>query len=149
MIDHISILLVLRIFTGHNEVVAKVMFLLVSVILSTGGSASVQKYPPPPGKEAPPGRKHPPEGSTPRRKHPWEGSTPPPRRKHPLEGSTPRKEAPPPPGIRSMSGRYASYWNAFLFMIYANDLCLLLRVISTSMQRKFFSIGLVWPFQDV
>ena len=23
---------------------------------------------------------------------------------------------PPPPGIRSMSGRYASYWNAFLFV---------------------------------
>ena len=36
----------------------------------------------------------------------WEGGTP-------QEGSTPPKEA--PPGIRSMSGPYASYWNAFLF----------------------------------
>ena len=61
--------------TGRNEVVAKVMFLHVCVILFTGGSASASD--PPPGRRPP----------------------------H-------RKEA--PPGIRSMSGRYASYWNAFL-----------------------------------
>ena len=61
------------IITGRNEVVAKVMFLLVSVILFIGGSASVHAGIPPPA----------PEGST-------------------------------PTGIRSMSGRYASYWNAFL-----------------------------------
>ena len=51
--------------TGRNEVVAKVMFLLVSVILSTGGAASVHaRIPPPgrrpPGKEAPPKKKSPP-----------------------------------------------------------------------------------------
>ena len=55
------------IFTSRNEVVAKVMFLLVSVILLTGGSASVHA-----GKEAPPRKEAP----------PWEGSTPlAPRRK--------------------------------------------------------------------
>ena len=46
------------IFTGRNEVVAKVMFLLVSVILSTGGE-SVSKRPllprRPPCKGEPPG----------------------------------------------------------------------------------------------
>ena len=59
------------------------MFLLVSVILSTGGSPSVHAGIP----------HHPP------------GSTPP-------EAHTPREAD---YGIRSMSGRYASYWNAFLF----------------------------------
>ena len=39
-------------------------------------------------------------------------------RKHPggWEAVHAEKEAPPEGGIRSMSGRYASYWNAFLFM---------------------------------
>ena len=96
-----------RLFTSRNEVVAKVMFLLVCVIRFTGrGSASVHAgIPPhPPGRRHPPGRKHPP-----RRKHP-------PGKEAPPEGSSPpRKEA--PPGIRSMRGRYASYWNAFLFHI--------------------------------
>ena len=76
--------------TGRNEVVAKVIFLHLSVILFTGGgSASVHAgIPPPPGKHTPPGSTHP---------------------------------APPPEadsGIRSMSGQYASYWNAFLFWKY-------------------------------
>ena len=35
----------------------------------------------------------------------------PPGSRHPLREQAPQ---PPPPGIRSMSGRYASYWNAFL-----------------------------------
>ena len=39
------------------------------------------------------------------------GIPPPP----PGGGTPPGKEA--PPGIRSMSGRYASYWNAFLFLL--------------------------------
>ena len=66
------------------------MFLLVSVILFTGGSASVHAGIPPP-----------------------------------LEAGTPsqgRRQTPPPtPGIRSMSGRYASYWNAFLFQIFLQE----------------------------
>ena len=97
---------------------AKVMFLQASVILLTGGmSASVHAGIP----------------------HPQEGGTPPPQgRRH-----SPRKEAPPtlppspketppegdPPGIRSMSGRYASYWNAFFYILdsmhsFPNTLCL-------------------------
>ena len=122
-----------QIFTGRNEVMAKVMFLLMSVILLMGGLPQYmlgrkhlprerstplgRKHPPrkeaSPGKEAPPmGRKHP---SPMERKHPpgkeaphWKGSTP-------WEGSTPQEGSTPPP-IRSMSGRYASYWNAFLFI---------------------------------
>ena len=71
------------IITGHNEVVAKVMFLQVSVILSTeGGSASVHVGIPPPKRQTPP------------------------RRQTPQEAGS---------GIWSMSGRYASYWDAFLF----------------------------------
>ena len=61
-------------FTGRNEVVAKVMFLLVSVILSTGGgSASVHTgmLPPSPRRRHPPKRRHPP-----RRRHPPVKETP-------------------------------------------------------------------------
>ena len=51
------------VFTGRNEVVAKVMFLLVCVILFTRGGGLPQCS----GKEAPPGKEapHPREGSTP------------------------------------------------------------------------------------
>ena len=94
--------------TGCNEVVTKVMFLLVSVILLTGGSASVHAGIPPPLREACAPRKH---------ASPWEASTPP-EACTPLQKQAPsRKHAHPhPPGIPSMNGRYASYWNAFLFM---------------------------------
>ena len=99
-----------------------------------------QKGDPPEGD--PPGRRHPPEGGTPGKETPWkktplpqegdfpEGGTPlegdptgketAPRRRHPPERRPPRRRTPPeggtPPGIRSMSGRYASYWNALLFL---------------------------------
>ena len=72
----VRILLECFLTTGRNEVVAKVIFLHLFVILFTGGgesvSASVHAGIPPP----------PPRPDTPR--------------------------------IRSTSGRYASYWNAFL-----------------------------------
>ena len=79
----------------------KVMFLHLSVILFTGRLAD------PPGQTRPLGRPQPsrqpqahPLGS-----HPW--------------ADTPVGRHPPlcavPAGIRSRSGRYASYWNAFLF----------------------------------
>ena len=70
--------------TGRNKVVAKVMFLLVSVILLTGGICLSACW------DTPPGRKHPSRKGAPLgRKHPH--------------------------GIQSMSGRYASYWSAFLY----------------------------------
>ena len=75
---------------GRNELVAKVIFLHLSVILFTEGVclSACWDAPPPPRrptqKEAPP-----------------------------CQGDPPRQGD--PPGIRSMSGRYASYWNAFLF----------------------------------
>ena len=91
------------IVTGRNEVVAKVMFL-----------------PPPPG----PGRHHPPldQADTPPDKadtHPPDQADTPPD-----QADTPQDQADPPPppeadcSIRSMSGRYASHWNAFLLYIY-------------------------------
>ena len=74
------------IITGRNEVVAKVMFLQVSVILLTGGCLPqcMLGY-------------HPPRAD------------PSPREQNPREADS---------GIRSMSGRYASYWNAFLFTVW-------------------------------
>ena len=56
----------------------------------------------PPAKERPPWKEAPPAKETPRRR-PSQKQTPP--------GSIPL------PGIRSMSGQYASYWNALLFLM--------------------------------
>ena len=101
------------IITGRNEVVAKVMFLHVCVILFTGGGLQVGR-PPQAGRNPPPGQGEP----------PWAGRIPPPGQgEPPRAGRTPPGANPPgaditpPPGssIRSMSGRYASYWNALLF----------------------------------
>ena len=76
---------------------AKVMFLQASVILSAGGGLWQGD---PPGRENPPGRDNSPlAGRTP----PQQGE--PPGTKHPREADS---------SIRSTSGWYASYWNAFL-----------------------------------
>ena len=91
------------------------MFLLVSVILSTGGeSASVHAGIPPPAKKTPPAKETP-HKETPRQEDPHQGDTP-------CQGDPPAKETSPAKetpreadsGIWSMSGQYASYWNAFL-----------------------------------
>ena len=97
--------------TGRNEVVAKVMFLLVSVILCTGGvSASVHAGIPPPADTH-----SPPEQTT-----PWEQTPPQEQTNPPLTDTHPPGKQTPPgvdSSIRSMSGRYASYWNAFLLKL--------------------------------
>ena len=84
------------VITGRNEVVAKVMFLHVCVILFTGGSPG-RENPPRAGRTPPPGRENPPGADTP-------PGADPPRAAH--------------SSIRSTSGRYASYWNAFLFTMF-------------------------------
>ena len=80
-----------------NEVWGKVIFLHLSVILFKGGV---------PG-QVPPGKYTPLAGTPPGRYTP--------QQVHP-------QQVPPPgpathAGIRSTSGRYASYWNAFLFLL--------------------------------
>ena len=87
------------IVTGRNEVLAKVIFLHLSVIHSVHrGAYLTSRTPPgpdPPRDQTPPG-------------------TRPPR-----DQTAPGPDPPPPgtadSGIRSTIGRYASYWNAFLF----------------------------------
>ena len=110
-------------FTVRNEV-AKVMFLQVSVCPQGGGVCLSawwdtppprSRHPPeetphpleqtPPGADTP-GSRHPPEQTPPRNKHP-RGSRHPP-------GADP-SGADPPPRDGHCCGRYASYWNAFLF----------------------------------
>ena len=81
------------------------------VCLSTGGSASVHA-----GMPDPPGPGTPPPGS-----RPPPGADPPPRSR-PSSGPG----TPPPPResdarIWSMSGQYASYWNAFLFSLNLHE----------------------------
>ena len=123
------------------------MFLQLCVILLTGGCLPQCMLGYVPTKEAPtcqgdpprgrhPPRRRPPKEGDPHRRHPPEGGTPqegrhpqeaPPKKEAPPEGGThppkrrhPPKEAPPQEadlGMRSMSGRYASYWNAFLVYV--------------------------------
>ena len=81
--------LILSLISGRNEVAAKVMFLQVCVCPQGGRvSASVHV-----GMPCPP---------------PPTRQTPPPR----------LRRTPPPGSRRSTSGRYASYWNAFLLGIF-------------------------------
>ena len=88
--------------TSHNEVGAKVMFLLVSVILSTGGSASVHAgiQPPCPGDPScqgdPPAKDTPCPGDPPCQGDPSAKETPLPRRPPAKETPPPAKETPPP-----------------------------------------------------
>ena len=107
------------IITGRNEVVAKVMFLLVSVILSTGVSPAGRALPAgrtpltrrsPIGKETPlarrpPARRPPWQGDPPgmrppmsRRTLPQQGEPPPPQQGDPLGRETPRQGDPPARG---------------------------------------------------
>ena len=61
--------------------------------------------------------RHPPRADAPWEQTPW--SRHPPSR-HPPEQTPPRADTPQEAdsSIRSTSGRYASYWNAFLFSIF-------------------------------
>ena len=71
----------------------------------------------PPGKHTPSGSTHTPRKHThtpEAHTHPGSTHTP---RKHTSPGST------PPPGDGCCCGRYASYWNAFLFMLRIYTIC--------------------------
>ena len=112
--------------TGRNEVVAKVIFLHLSVILFTGGVC--QGEPPLPGKTPPCQGEPPRQGEPPtcQGEPPWDQTPPPwdqtpPGPDPPQDQSPPGPDPPPPPpeedcSIRSTSGQYASYWNAFVFL---------------------------------
>ena len=86
----------LNIITGRNEVVAKVIFLHLSVIHSVhrgGGGLPQCMLGYPPGADTPPRSRPPPppQEQTPRSRHP------PPREQTPLEQtSTPPEQTPPP-----------------------------------------------------
>ena len=137
------------------------MFLLVSVILSTVGGlpqcmlgychTPSKKEPPPemesppkeggtpPKKEAPPANDDPPR-PTPKGENEgdhvqahtqgrnWGGSDPGPHPRGKLRGIRSRA---PPPKKQTLSGQYASYWNAFLFTLIFTKLTVFLSGYST------------------
>ena len=88
-----------NIITGRNEVLAKVMFLHVCVILFTGG---VPGQVPPPWAGTPPLGRHPPSsGQAP--PLPPLGRHPPSRQAPPLQAGTPPSGQAPPPGYGQRS----------------------------------------------
>ena len=100
--------------------------IFTSVCLSTGGEGCGMPTPLP-GADTPPWEQTPPHSSprpgpgTPWSRHLPGGDTP--QTRHPPGADTPLEQPPPwsrPPresdcSIRLTSGRYASYWNTFLF----------------------------------
>ena len=96
-----------RIFTGRNEVVAKVIFLHLSVILFTGGSASVHAGIPPIRSRPPWSRHHPPRNRhyPPRADTTPREQTPPPQTRHPTNPPTDQAD-PPRPGRHSPQTRH-------------------------------------------
>ena len=102
---------------------AKVIFLHLSVIHSVhrggGGLPQCMLGYPPPGADTPP------EQTPPGSRHLPEADTNPPGSRYPPGADTPPGSSHLPPGadssIRSTSGRYASYWNAFLLLDKLNN----------------------------
>ena len=96
------------IFTGRNEVVARVIFLHLSVILFTGGSASVHAGIPPQTRQTPPRPGRPPRsGRSPGPgRHPPDQADTPQTRQTPQDQADPRDQADPPgPGGPPRPGR--------------------------------------------
>ena len=108
---------------------AKVMFLQVSVILGGVCLSACWDTTTPPGPDPPSTEQTPPEQTAPQDQTP-------PRADTPLEQTPPRADTPPPrqadSGIQSTSGRYASYWNAFLLNLKVHFLsCVIHRCFSS------------------
>ena len=108
--------LVVYLLPPANEVCEGYVF--TDVCLSMGGCGShppgrhpLGRYPPwqtPPGRHTPTRQTHTPEQTNTPGQTRTPGQTPP--------RQTPPRQTPPRQTPRSTSGRYASYWNAFLFI---------------------------------
>ena len=118
-----SVKIFFSLFTGRNEVVAKVMFLQVCVCPQGGGCLPQCML----GCHTPPGWRNPPlDGEPPpdQADPPWMENPPQDQADPPWMENPPRDQADPPPlreadsSIRSTSGWYASYWNAFLLCLH-------------------------------
>ena len=75
-----------------------------------------------PQEQTPPKSRHPPRADIPRRADTPQDQIPP-KSRNPQDRTPPKsRQTPPqeqtPPRIRSTSGRYTSYWNAFLFLYF-------------------------------
>ena len=117
-----------RFFYRPQRSWGKVMFLQACVILFGGGGCLPQcmlGYHAHTPEQTPPRSRQPPEETPPWEQTPlW--SRHPPKSRHPPEQTPPRADTPPkeqtPPRrracweIQSTCGRYASYWNAILFI---------------------------------
>ena len=112
---------------------------------TTPEQTPLSRHPHPPGQTHP--RADTPQEQTPPGQTPPGADTPPradtPQSRHPPGADTPQEQTPPweaDSGIRSMSGRYASYWNAFLFgKIFAKN-CMKIKEIGTRVGVRVFSI---------
>ena len=144
------------IFTGRNEVVNKVIFLHLFVILFTGRCLPqcmlgyhTHTSPPLEPTPLPPQSRHPLGADTPLGPDTSRDQTPPrapPGSRHPLGADTPPEETPSreaDSGIGSMSGRYASYWNAFLYLFILFHFFYFMR-ISAYHQHAIYYVQYMW-----
>ena len=112
-----------------GRVVAKVMFLHVSVILLTGGGVSGQGEPPrtrqtPPGPGRPPGtRQTPPGPGRPTPSPPGTRQTPRTRQTPPDQADPPRPGRPPSPGSRLQNTVYEQPVRILLECILVASIC--------------------------
>ena len=106
----------IAVITVRNEV-AKVMFLQVSVCPQEGWGCLPQcmlgYHMPPEQTHIPTGSRHPSRSRPPPEQVPPGADTP---EQTPPPKQTPPRSRHPPPRYSHCCGRYASYWNAFLFV---------------------------------
>ena len=140
---------------------AKVMFSQVSVCPQWG--EYLGRYPPWVG--TPPGRYTPWAGTTPPDRYtPWADSPPgrytpgtdtPPAGTPRGRYTTPQTGTPPPTvhaGIRSTSGRYASHWNAFVFLFATSQQYIFCWLPIIDMRPKLsieFSLNSIWQIEQI
>ena len=114
--------------TGRDEVVAKVMFLHVCVILFTGGGS--------PGRESPPGQGDPPgQGEPPRQGDPSDRENPPGRENPPWDQTPPGKQT-PAYGLRAAGMHPTGMHSCYIVFTYLSGTNKLLVQFNTTKEEN-------------
>ena len=172
LIPLILYLILFILITGRNKVVAKVMFLLVSVILFTGGLPQCMLGYHTPQEQIPLRSRYPPGADTPRSRHPPEQTTPradtphpqsrhphpqsrhppeqtPPQSRHPLRADTPQEQTDPPrpdtPRSRHSLGADTHLGSRLRHTVNEQPVCILLECILVLELTVVYGTGTKMP----